>query len=118
MSSGFWTLNAEQLADEMTKAVKITLGHLYEQGLISQDTYDNYDVNYFITVKKPARISPWWKKIFQTDKDGAAEGYRIFLTKQCTLPTMVEEKERNFKVIEGNFKSEPVDDGGEKDKSE
>lgn len=91
-----WQLNEAELADEMTKVLKITLHHLHEEGRIDQETLEDYGKNVFVTIKAPSKISTWWNKIFQDEQDKP----KIFLSRQLSLRTEKQEIKRDFNVLE------------------
>jgi hypothetical protein len=81
MRTQIWTLDAEGLSDNMNRAKNVFAEFLLHKGVINEEQFKDYLVNYSILVKKPRVFSSIWRKLLGKK----AEDYSIILVKNMNL---------------------------------
>lgn len=67
MKIDFWEMDLEQLSKTATIGSKLMLTRLAEDGILTQDQYNEYAHNYAIVLIKPTLFSNIWNKLVCKD---------------------------------------------------
>lgn len=100
-----YSLSQDEFEEEVNKAKIVTLALLVNEGVITEEQFQEYNNNYAIILKKPSFFSKIWNKATKKEE------YRQFImVKQMNLNIPeLEEKEKEKGAILSLVKDEDKD---------